>query len=158
MFRYFADKIAVTFFSKGHNSGKGHNPVNKKICVSDFFIRNPYKKFQNSSMHGSKVMLCIKKRDERTDERPRSNMPLQLLRSLWHKNSSESIFIPLKITEDDKLYFLHFTENKLWHLRKTNDEFLDLEIISILCEKKRPSADLTFKLLKINTRMVCIHI
>ena len=26
-------------------------------------------KFQNSSIHGSKVMLCIKKRDERTDER-----------------------------------------------------------------------------------------
>ena len=26
-------------------------------------------KFQNSSMHGSKVMLCIKKRDERTDGR-----------------------------------------------------------------------------------------
>ena len=44
-------------------------------------------KFQNSSIHGSKVMLCIKKRDERTDgrkdrqtdEQPRSNMPLQLL-------------------------------------------------------------------------------
>ena len=26
-------------------------------------------KFQNSSIHGFKVMLCIKKRDERTDER-----------------------------------------------------------------------------------------
>ena len=48
-------------------------------------------KFQNSSIHGFKVMLCIKKRDERTDGRmdgrtdgrmdkqPRSNMPLQLL-------------------------------------------------------------------------------
>ena len=24
-------------------------------------------KFQNSCIHGSKVMLCIKKRDERTD-------------------------------------------------------------------------------------------
>ena len=36
-------------------------------------------KFQNSSIHGFKVMLCIKKRDERTDgrtdEQPRSNMP-----------------------------------------------------------------------------------
>ena len=30
-------------------------------------MRNPYKKFQNSSIHGSKVMLCIKKRDKRTD-------------------------------------------------------------------------------------------
>ena len=48
-------------------------------------------KFQNSSIHGFKVMLCIKKRDEQTDgrkdgrtdgwtdEQPRSNMPLQLL-------------------------------------------------------------------------------
>ena len=29
-----------------------------------FFMRNPNKKFQNSSIHGSKVMLCIKKRDK----------------------------------------------------------------------------------------------
>ena len=53
-------------------------------------------KFQNSSIHGFKVMLCIKKRDERTDrrtegrtdgrmdEQPRSNMPLQLL--CWGHN------------------------------------------------------------------------
>ena len=40
-----------------------------KIRVSYFFMRNPYEKFQNSSIHGSKVMLCIKKRDERTDRR-----------------------------------------------------------------------------------------
>ena len=32
-------------------------------------MKNPYKKFQNSSMHGSKVMIYIKKRDERTDGR-----------------------------------------------------------------------------------------
>ena len=32
-------------------------------------MRNPYMKFQNSSIHGFKVMLCIKKRDERTDGR-----------------------------------------------------------------------------------------
>ena len=40
-------------------------------------MRNPYKKFQNSSIHGSKVMLCIKKRDERTDGRKdgRTNNP-----------------------------------------------------------------------------------
>ena len=29
-------------------------------------------KFQNSSIHGFKVMLCIKKRDERTDGRTNS--------------------------------------------------------------------------------------
>ena len=34
-------------------------------------------KFQNSSFHGFKVMLCIKKRDERTDGRTdgRTNNP-----------------------------------------------------------------------------------
>ena len=51
----------------GHNSEKGHNPVKKKTRVSYFFMRNLYKKFQNSSIHGSKVMLCIKKRAEQTD-------------------------------------------------------------------------------------------
>ena len=49
-------------------------------------MRNQYKEFQNSSMHVSKVMLCIKKRDEQTDERPRSNMPRQLLRIWGHNN------------------------------------------------------------------------
>ena len=40
-------------------------------------MRNPYMKFQNSSIHGFKVMLCIKKRDERTDGRKdgRTNNP-----------------------------------------------------------------------------------
>ena len=62
-------------------------------------MRNPYKKFQNSSVHGSKVMLCVKKRDERMDWRkdgrtnapeaicPSNFEPLQLLRS-WRHNKS----------------------------------------------------------------------
>ena len=54
-------------FSKDHNSGRGINPVEKKIHVCYCFMRNPFKKFQNSSMHGSKIMLCIKKRDKWTD-------------------------------------------------------------------------------------------
>ena len=37
-------------------------------------MRNPYMKFQNSSIHGFKVMLCIKKRDERTDGRKDGRM------------------------------------------------------------------------------------
>ena len=32
---------------KGHNSTKGDNPDFKKICVNYFWMRNPYKKFQN---------------------------------------------------------------------------------------------------------------
>ena len=62
----FADNIA-SIFLKDHNSGKGQNSVEKKYVFAIFFMRNLYKKFQNSSMHGSKVMLCIKKGDERTD-------------------------------------------------------------------------------------------
>ena len=59
--------MSIHIFSKGHNSGEGHNPVEKKnnkkkqyISVF-FFMMNPHKKFQNSSMHVTKVMLCIKK-------------------------------------------------------------------------------------------------
>ena len=66
--------------------------MGKKIWVSYFFMKNPYMKFQNPSMYGLEVMLCIKKRngrthrrtDARTHKRPRSNMPLQLLRSWGH--------------------------------------------------------------------------
>ena len=61
VFRYFADKISSIFFSKGHNSGKGHNPNGKKNTCQLFFIRNQYMKLQNPSMHGLEVILCIKK-------------------------------------------------------------------------------------------------
>ena len=68
-------------FLKCHNSGKGHNSDKKKIYVNYFIMRSPYTcmKFQNLSMQGSEVMLCIKKRNARTHERARSNMYLQLL-------------------------------------------------------------------------------
>ena len=70
--------------------------MGKKIWVSYFFMKNPYMKFQNPSMHCSEVMLCTKKCNGRTHGRtdartharthksPRSNMPLQLLRSWGH--------------------------------------------------------------------------
>ena len=48
----------------GDNSDK----KKKKIRVTYFFIRNPYMKFQNISIPGSKVMLCTRKRDERKNE------------------------------------------------------------------------------------------
>ena len=55
-------------------------------------------KFQNPSMHCLEVMLCIKKRNgrthRRTHKRPRSNMPLQLLRS-WGQNKT-TLFITEK--------------------------------------------------------------
>ena len=47
--------------------------MRKKIWVSYFFMKNPYMKFQNPSMYGLEVMLCIKKRNGRTDGR--TNVP-----------------------------------------------------------------------------------
>ena len=41
-------------------------------------MRNPYKKFQNSSMHISKVMLCTKKCDEQKDELTNRRMDRQM--------------------------------------------------------------------------------
>ena len=40
-------------------------------------MKNPYMKFQNPSMYGLEVMLCIKKRNGRTDGRThaRTNVP-----------------------------------------------------------------------------------
>ena len=51
--------------------------MGKKIRVSYFFMKNPYMKFQNPSMYGLEVMLCIKKRNGRTDGRThaRTNVP-----------------------------------------------------------------------------------
>ena len=51
--------------------------MGKKIHVSYFFMKNPYMKFQNPSMHGSEVMLCIKKRNGQTDAQTnaRTNVP-----------------------------------------------------------------------------------
>ena len=65
--RYFTDKIASIFFQRAITPKRGIILSRKKIHVSYFFMRNPYKKFQNISIYGSKVMLCIKKHDERTD-------------------------------------------------------------------------------------------
>ena len=42
-------------FSKGHNSEKGHNSDMKKIRVNYFFMRNSHMKFQNPTIHRSKV-------------------------------------------------------------------------------------------------------
>ena len=53
--------LAVLLFSNGHNSGKGYNLDEKQKFIGYFFMRNPHVKFQNPSMHCSKVTLCIKK-------------------------------------------------------------------------------------------------
>ena len=40
-------------------------------------MKNPYKKFQNCSIHGSKSVTNDGRSDGRTDVQPRSNMPLK---------------------------------------------------------------------------------
>ena len=52
----------------------GDNSDKKKIWVTYFFMRNPYMKFQNISIHGLKVILCIRKRDELKDK-PEAKCP-----------------------------------------------------------------------------------
>ena len=47
----------MLFYLKGNNSKMEDNPDKKKIWVTYFFMRNPYMKFQNIIVHGSKVML-----------------------------------------------------------------------------------------------------
>ena len=49
------------FFSKGDNSERGHNSEKKKIRVIFFFMRNPYIKFQDTSIHCLKVSNFIRK-------------------------------------------------------------------------------------------------
>ena len=56
----------LQFFSKGHYSTMGDNSAKKKIRVSYSLIRNPYRKFQDSSFKGSNVTVGIK---PVTDER-----------------------------------------------------------------------------------------
>ena len=48
------------FFSKGDNSERGHNSEKKKIWVIFFFMRNPYMKFQDTSIHCLKVSNFIR--------------------------------------------------------------------------------------------------
>ena len=48
------------FFSKGDNSERGHNSEKKKkIRVIFFFMRNPYMKFHDTSIHCLKVSNFI---------------------------------------------------------------------------------------------------
>ena len=58
----------MLLYLKGNISKMGDNSDKKKIRVTYFFMRNPYMKFQNISIHGSKVMLCTRKRDESANE------------------------------------------------------------------------------------------
>ena len=77
------------FFSKGDNSERGHNSEKKKIRVIFFFMRNPFMKFQDTSIH----RLKVKKKwcghtDTRTHGQAQSNMPYQLFQSWGHNHKA----------------------------------------------------------------------
>ena len=55
----------ILVFSKEHNSRKGDNSDKKTNTGQPFFIKNPYMKFRNPSMHCSLDMAYIKNCDER---------------------------------------------------------------------------------------------
>ena len=57
------------FFSKGDNSERGHNSEKKKIRVIFFFTRNPYMKFQDTSIHCLKVKKKVVRTHGCTDTR-----------------------------------------------------------------------------------------
>ena len=77
--RYLANKIYVSFFKmsitpekgitleRGITPERGITQTNKKLWVSYFSIRNPYMKFQDPRMHGSKVTGGMKKCDKRNN-------------------------------------------------------------------------------------------
>ena len=66
-------------FSKGHNSEKGRNSDMKKIRVNYFFMRNVHVKFQNPSIHHSKVNTHTHRRTDtqthRHTDKPKAICP-----------------------------------------------------------------------------------
>ena len=77
-------------------------------------------KFQNSSIHGFKVMLCIKKRDERTDGRKdgRTNNPEAICPSNFFEvggiKSSHALFTLAKLLTPDFQAFAGFQTYRAW--------------------------------------------
>ena len=77
------------FFSKGDDSERGHNSEKKKKTrVILFFMRNPYMKFQDTSIHRlnvkKKVVRTQGHTETRTHGQAQSNMPYQLFQSSGH--------------------------------------------------------------------------
>ena len=62
-------------FSKGHNSEKGHNSDMKKIRVNYFFMRNTHMKFQNPTIHRSKVNGRTHRQTDRQTDKPKAICP-----------------------------------------------------------------------------------
>ena len=77
------------FFSKGDNSERGHNSEKKKNMSHLFFMRNPYMKFPDTSIHRLKVKKKVVRTHGRTDKPkaicPTNFEPYQLFQSWGHK-------------------------------------------------------------------------
>ena len=63
-------------FSKGHNSEKGHNSdMKKNMGQLFFFMRNTHMKFQNPSIHRSKVSGRTHTHTDRHTDKPKAICP-----------------------------------------------------------------------------------
>ena len=86
------------FIQRGITPERVITPTRKKTCVKYFSMRNPYKKLQNPSMHGSwRTDACT---HGCTDEQPETNMPRQLLQSWGHNErdrQKKNLFIYLTV-------------------------------------------------------------
>ena len=71
------------FFQREIIQKGGITQKRKKNTGHLFFMRNPYMKFQETSIH----RLKVKKKVVRTHGHAQSNMPYQLFQSWGHKNT-----------------------------------------------------------------------
>ena len=93
VFEIFCWQDCSHIFSKGHNSGKGHNSVTKKYLSAIFSWGNHIRNFKTVACMVLKLCYASKSMrnrpiDEWTDKRSWSNMPLQLLGSWGHKKNN----------------------------------------------------------------------
>ena len=78
-------------FSKGHNSEKGHNSdMKKKIWVNYFFMRNSHMKFQNPTIHRSKVNGRTHTQTDRQTDKPKAICPSNFFKVGGIKNMDSS--------------------------------------------------------------------
>ena len=102
--------------------------MGKKIRVSYFFMKNPYMKFQNPSMHGSEVMQCTKKCNGRTHGRTdgrthaRTNVP----EAICPSNFFEVGGIIRHKQEAHRPQFAHLSKSAIAHLQVPSNILLVL--------------------------------
>ena len=86
----------------------------KKIRVNYFFMRNTHMKFQNPTIHRSKVNgRTHTQTDRQTHRQAKGNMPFQLFQSWGHNENNKVcitfVFVPLLLSSLDHLIMFIFT-------------------------------------------------